>query len=399
MSLMPTPSTKPHRPRPPAPAPRGTTAERAAATTADPRWAALRARDATADGTFVYAVATTGVYCHPSCGARPARPENVSFHASAADAEGAGFRACRRCRADRPPRAALQGAVVAELCRLIDASDEPPPLDALARHAGLSPHHLHRVFKATTGLTPRQYAAGARQARARDALTRGAPVTAAFHGAGYVSSGRFYAEAAQALGMTPSRFRRGAPEETIRHAIASSSLGLVLVARAERGVCAILLGDDPATLVADLARRFPRAELEASDATFQRELAEVVALIEEPARGLTLPLDLRGTTFQRRVWAALAALPCGTTTTYAALAASLGAPSASRAVAGACAANPLAVAIPCHRVVRADGDLSGYRWGLDRKRHLLARESASPGAARESADAARDEPLPGASRR
>lgn len=360
----------------------GASQRRAAATAADPRWGAVRARDPRADGTFVYAVATTGVYCRPSCGARPARPENVTFHASAADAERAGYRPCLRCEPEGPGPAARHARVVADVCRFLDQAEHVPSLAELAARAGLSPHHLHRTFKAATGLTPRAYAAGRRRARVSATLTGGGgTVTAALHDAGYGSSGRFYAEAPRVLGMTPTRLRRGAEEVAIHFAVGQCDLGAILVARSAVGVCAIALGDDPEALVRDLQDRFPRAALIGADPAFEVLVASVVGLVERPSIGVALPLDVRGTAFQRRVWEALTAIPPGATVTYAELAARVGAPASVRAVAGACAANTLAVAIPCHRVVRTDGSLSGYRWGVERKRALLTREAEAGAAA------------------
>jgi AraC family transcriptional regulator of adaptative response/methylated-DNA-[protein]-cysteine methyltransferase len=348
---------------------------RAAAAQRDPRWAALRARDARADGSFFYSVSTTGVYCRPSCAARPARPENVAFHATAAAAERAGFRPCKRCKPDQPPLAERQAALVAELCRLIERSEEPLSLEQLARRAGLSAFHTHRLFKAVTGVTPRAYAATQRAARVKAELAKSGSVTQAIYGAGFSGSGRFYAQSNELLGMTPTRLRAGGEGLAIRFAIGECSLGSILVAATERGVCAILLGDDPEQLAHDLERRFPRAQLIGADAGFERLVAEVVGLVEQPRVGLELPLDVRGTAFQRRVWQALREIPAGQTTSYAQLARAIGAPKAVRAVAQACGANALAVAIPCHRVVRTDGALSGYRWGVERKRALLAREA------------------------
>jgi AraC family transcriptional regulator of adaptative response/methylated-DNA-[protein]-cysteine methyltransferase len=358
----------------------------AAATVADLRWAAVVARDARADGSFVYSVRTTGVYCRPSCGARRPLPENVAFHATTADAERAGFRACKRCRPGDVPLAARHATTVADLCRLIENAERMPTLDALATHAGWSAHHLHRTFKAVTGLTPRAYAAAHRAQRLRAQLGRGASVTDAIYDAGYNSSGRFYAEADRVLGMTPSSFRAGGADADIRFAVGACSLGSILVAASARGVCAILLGDDPDALLRDLQDRFPRARLIGGDAKFEELVARVVAFVEAPRIGLDLPLDLRGTAFQQRVWQALRAIPPGETTSYSEIAQRIGAPKSVRAVAGACAANALAVAVPCHRVVRNDGALSGYRWGVERKRALLDREargargeSATPG--------------------
>ncbi len=349
--------------------------------TDEARWEAVRRRDPAADGAFFYAVATTGVYCRPSCAARRARRDNVSFYASAAAAERAGFRACKRCRADGPSRAERRAAAVAAACRLIEEAEEMPGLDALARAAGMSRYHFHRLFKAATGVTPRAYADAHRARRVREELWRSGTVAEAIYGAGFNSSGRFYAAAADLLGMTPTAFRAGGAGETIRFAVGHCSLGAILVAATGRGVCAIQLGDDAADLERALRERFHRARLVAGDAAFKDLVARVVAFVEAPGQGLDLPLDIRGTAFQRRVWQALRAIPAGATASYAEIAARIGRPKAVRAVAQACAANELAVAVPCHRVVRADGGLSGYRWGTARKRALLARE-AGPGSRR-----------------
>jgi AraC family transcriptional regulator of adaptative response/methylated-DNA-[protein]-cysteine methyltransferase len=348
---------------------------RSAAVESDPRWAAVRARDASADGTFFYSVATTGVYCRPSCAARTARPENVAFHATAAAAQRAGFRPCKRCKPDQPPLAERQAALVAGLCRWIEASEEAPTLEAVARRAGLSVFHAHRLFKSVTGLTPRAYAAAHRAGRVRRDLRTKRTVTEAIFAAGYNSSARFYEKSHELLGMKPMAYRAGGTDAAIRFAVGECSLGSVLVAATERGVCAILLGEDPDALVRDLQRRFPRAQLLGADRRFERLVAKVVGLVERPALGAKLPLDIRGTAFQQRVWDALRRIPAGATASYSEIAAAIGAPRAVRAVASACAANPLAVAIPCHRVVRNDGAPGGYRWGVERKRALLASES------------------------
>lgn len=271
--------------------------------------------------------------------------------------------------------AARHGARIADICRLIDEADAVPTLSDLARHAGLSPYHLHRVFKAVTGLTPRAYATARRAERVRQELGTRATVTEAIYGAGYQSSGRFYEESHRVLGMTPEQYRSGGARTEIRFAIGECTLGSILVAQSAVGVCAILLGDDPEALLRDLQDRFPAARLIGGDAGFERTVAAVVGFVEAPRLGLDLPLDIRGTAFQQRVWQALRRIPPGEMVTYAEIARRIGSPGAVRAVASACAANPLAVAIPCHRVVRSDGSLSGYRWGVERKGALLAREA------------------------
>jgi AraC family transcriptional regulator, regulatory protein of adaptative response / methylated-DNA-[protein]-cysteine methyltransferase len=348
--------------------------ELAAATQRDPRWPAVVARSPDADGSFVYSVRTTGVYCRPSCGARRARPENVQFHPGPAEAEQAGFRPCRRCRPDQPSRAARHAGLVVAACRAIETAETAPTLDALASEAGMSPFHFHRVFKAITGLTPKAYATAHRGRRVRAELAKRGRVSAAIYDAGYASSGRFYGEAGEQLGMRPAEYREGGLNAEIRFAIGECSLGAILVARSARGVCAIHLGDDPEVLVRELEDRFPHASLIGGDPDFEALVARVVGLVEAPGVGADLPLDVRGTAFQQRVWRALREIPAGSTASYTEIARRIGAPTAVRAVARACAANPLAVAIPCHRVVRTDGGLSGYRWGIARKRALLRRE-------------------------
>lgn len=358
------------------------TADRAATVRNDPRWAAVIARDSAADGSFFYSVKTTGVFCRPSCSARPARPENVQFHRTADDALRAGFRPCKRCKPEQAPTAAQHTALVTELCRFIEQAEPAPSLRQLAMRAGLSSHHLHRIFKTVTGLTPRAYAAAHRPARVRAALGHSSTVTQAIYSAGYNSSGRFYEQSNRILGMTPTDYRGGGANVEIRFAIGQCTLGAILVAASARGVCAIFLGDDPDALIGDLQDRFPRAALVGGDADFEQVVAEVVGFVEAPRLGLDLPLDIRGTAFQQRVWQALLAIPPGSSVSYTDLAQRIGAPQAVRAVASACAANALAVAIPCHRVVRIDGGLAGYRWGVARKRALLdqeAQQSASAG--------------------
>jgi AraC family transcriptional regulator of adaptative response/methylated-DNA-[protein]-cysteine methyltransferase len=339
------------------------------------RWAAVEHRDARADGRFFYSVRTTGVYCRPSCAARHARRENVAFHASVAAAEQAGFRPCKRCRPNEAPLEQRHAAAIARACRLIETAERQPPLDELATAAGLSRYHFHRIFKSITGLTPKAYADAHRDAHVRAALPRMDSVTDAIYEAGFNSNGRFYQTSARSLGMPPRAFRAGGAGTTIRFAVGECSLGSILVAATEKGICSITLGDDPDALVRDLEQRFARAKIVGGDAEFERWIAAVIGFVEAPRRGLDLPLDVRGTAFQRRVWSALTKIPIGSTRSYADIARTLGEPNATRAVAQACAANPVAVAIPCHRVVRKDGALSGYRWGVERKRALLEREA------------------------
>ncbi len=343
----------------------------------DARWAAVTRRDPAADGRFVYSVRTTGVYCRPSCAARQPRRENVRFHASCAEAEAAGFRPCKRCRPNEAPLAERQAAAVARACQLIAEAEELPDLNTLAAAAGMSPFHFHRIFRKVTGVTPKAYASAHRANRVREELAQAGTVTEAIYGAGFNSSGRFYATSTDMLGMTPSTFRAGGVNASIRFAVGECSLGSILVAASERGVCAITMGDDPEALVRALQDRFPKARLIGGDAGFEAWVAKVVGFVEAPHLGLDLPLDVRGTAFQRRVWQALREIPAGSTASYAEIAEKLGAPKAVRAVAQACAATALAVASPCHRVVRRDGELSGYRWGVERKRALLEREAAA----------------------
>ncbi|MCC6534477.1 MAG: bifunctional DNA-binding transcriptional regulator/O6-methylguanine-DNA methyltransferase Ada [Burkholderiales bacterium] len=337
------------------------------------RWQAVSTRDRHADGQFVYSVRTTGVYCRPSCGSRLPRRENVAFHRDAAAAERAGLRACKRCLPDRPED--RYTAALARACRAIEAADSPLSLAHLAALAGLSRYHFQRIFTAVIGVTPKAYASACRRERLRGTLaSRQGSITAALYAAGFNSSSRFYAHAPGALGMTPSRYRNGAAGECIGYAFGVCSLGTILVAATAKGVCAIALGDRPQALLDELRERFPRAELVPAGDAFESTVARVVALVEQPSLALALPLDIRGTAFQQRVWQALAKIPAGETTSYAALAGRIGMPTAARAVGHACAANPLAVAIPCHRVLCADGMVSGYRWGEERKRALLERE-------------------------
>lgn len=280
-----------------------------------------------------------------------------------------------------PMNAALKiskhAAAVTAACRRIEASEEIPSLGELAGAAGMSPFHFHRVFKQITGVTPKEYAVARRCERIRDGLPSSTTVTEAIYEAGFNSNGRFYATASEMLGMVPRSFRSGGKGETIRFAIGECSLGAILVAASDKGVCCITLGDDPELLLAGLQDRFRQAELVGGDGDFEKLVAQVVGFVESPKLGLDLPLDVRGTVFQQRVWQALREIPTGSTASYSQIAGKIGSPNAVRAVAGACAANSIAVAIPCHRVVRHDGNLSGYRWGVERKRILLQREASA----------------------
>jgi AraC family transcriptional regulator of adaptative response/methylated-DNA-[protein]-cysteine methyltransferase len=344
-------------------------------TTDAARWQALAARDRAADGSFVYAVRTTGVYCKPSCASRAPRRENVRFFADGAAALAAGFRACKRCRPDdaaSDPHAAAIAAACARLAR----AEGAVPLAQLAQAAGLSPHHFHRVFKRATGVTPAEYQRGLRLQRAGAALHGGARVTDAIYAAGYNAASRFYAQAREHLAMAPRVWRAGGAGETIHYAVRPCSLGQVLVGATARGVCSILFADTAAQAEAELRQRFPKAELRPAAGELAARIAQIVSYVDAPRGALELPLDVRGTSFQQRVWKELRAIPSGATATYTEVAQRIGARRAVRAVAKACADNPVAVAVPCHRVIRGDGSLAGYRWGLARKRELLAREAA-----------------------
>ncbi len=340
----------------------------------DPRWARFAAKDASVDGVFFIGVKTTSIYCRPSCAAKTPKPQNIAFYDTAAEAERAGFRACKRCHPDRPALWTLRNDVVAEICRLIERSEETPKLETLAAKAGFSPHHFHRLFKFATGLTPAAWGRAHRATRMRAALEGSDTVTSAIHQAGYGSASRFYEKSDKVLGMKPSEYRSGGVNTDIFYSIGDSALGKILVAHTDRGVCAIFLGDEPDPLIADLRRRFPKASISEAGSDFARTVAQVVSFVEEPRRGLDLPLDLLGTAFQKRVWAALQEIPLGQTVTYGDIAARIGAPNAVRAVGTACGANHVSLAVPCHRVVGKSGALTGYRWGVERKKELLKRE-------------------------
>jgi AraC family transcriptional regulator of adaptative response/methylated-DNA-[protein]-cysteine methyltransferase len=345
--------------------------------TDEQRWQAVCRRDPAATDAFRYGVASTGIYCRPTCAARRPNRENVRFFATSADAERAGFRACKRCRPAGEPLPLLAG--VARACALLEEREDSPSTAELARAAGVSASHFHRLFKQATGVTPHEYGAAVRRRRLQEQLSSGEPVTSAVYEAGFGSGSRVYERAGELLGMTPGRYRRGGEGAVIRHAVTQTTLGPLLVAATERGLCMIAFGETEESLIAQLRERFPRAELQAGNAEFAELVAKVAARVEQPHLGGDLPLDVRGTAFQQRVWQALTRIPPGVTRTYSQLAAELGEPAAVRAVAGACAANHLAVVIPCHRVIGSRGELRGYRWGLERKRALLEREREASG--------------------
>ena len=337
-------------------------------------WAAVLAHDAAQDGRFFYSVKTTGVYCRPGCASRQPHRQNVAFHETTAAAEAAGFRPCKRCRPNEGSQADRHIAAIGRACALIRASDELPSLTELAGAAGISRFHFHRVFKQITGATPREWGKAHRLGRFADRLDAGEGIAEAAYAAGFGASSRAYEAAPNGLGMTPATRRRGGKGETIRFTIVSTWLGWAMVAATERGICMTALGDNRASLETELRRRFPAAQLQPADAALSGWAERVVRYITRPGDTLDLPLDIRGTAFQARVWRALQKIPPGRTATYSDIAAALGQPRAVRAVAQACASNKLAVVVPCHRVVRRDGDLAGYRWGVERKRALLAKE-------------------------
>lgn len=342
----------------------------------DPRWAAVQARDVLADGQFVYAVVTTGIYCRPSCPARRANPENLRFYADAQQAEAAGFRPCLRCHPQEPLPENRGVKMVRQACQIMAETEPVPALADLAAQLEVSGSYLQRIFKARTGLSPKQWAMAQRDGALRDLLARqDGTVTEAIYEAGFNAPSRFYERATGMLGMSPQSYRAGGKGADILFAVAQSALGAVLVARTVKGISAIDLGDDAQTLINQFQDRFPNARLDGSDRDFQLMVAQVIGMVEKPKIGLDLPLDIQGTAFQQRVWQTLRQIPPGETATYSQIASRLGVPKAVRAVANACGANKLAVAVPCHRVVRLDGSVTGYRWGIDRKRSLLQLEA------------------------
>lgn len=337
------------------------------------RWDAVCARDAGRDGEFVFAVRTTGIFCRPSCPARRPLRRNVDFFRSPLAAEVAGFRACRRCRPLENSDPHLEAVRLA--CRLIEESETQPRMPQLAQATGLSASHLQRQFKRLLGMTPRQYGQALRVQRLQQGLANGQPVTDAIYEAGYGAGSRVYESAHRTLGMTPGNYRRGGHGQRIAWATATTSLGPLLVAATDRGVCAIEFGDNESELKQSLHRRFPNATIADDNNRLGGWLQQVVGHLEMPRAALDLPLDIQGTAFQQRVWRALQEIPPGQTASYGKIAEQIGQPGAQRAVAGACAANPVALAVPCHRVIRSDGGAGGYRWGAKRKRELLQRES------------------------
>lgn len=340
------------------------------------RWQAVKERDSRAAAQFVYAVATTGIYCRPGCSSRLPKRENVLFFDQSIAAEQAGYRPCKRCEPQlaNPPDPAQ--AAITQACQILEDAETPPSLDELATAVNLSPYHFHRLFKKSVGITPKQYANEVRLRRLRGHLQQDQTVTAAVYNAGFQSGSRFYESAAASLGMTAKTYQKGGQGMAILYAIVESYLGWVLVAGTQKGICRIDFGQSPAALQARLAETFPAAKLTAADPAFAAVVNQVIAYLETPSTVLDLPLDVQGTAFQQRVWQALRGISAGTTATYTQIANQIGSPKAARAVAQACAANQLAVAIPCHRVVRSDGQLGGYRWGLERKKALLEREAA-----------------------
>jgi len=344
----------------------------------DPRWSAVVARDSGHDGEFVFAVSTTGVYCRPSCAARRPRRENVTFFSHPEQAEKAGFRACLRC-GPRSVSGNPQSDWAKEVCRYIEQHlDEPITLERLGKVFRQSPFHLQRRFKAALGITPRAYADSCRLRLLKRNLQAGDNVTRAMYDAGYGSSSRLYEKTASQLGMTPDKYRRGAIAATLRYAIADSPLGRMLIAATDKGVCAIQFARTDGELIEGLKREFPFAVRKPDEGGLQAWVAALLGKMVGEELDAALPLDIRATAFQRRVWTYLQSIPFGATRSYGQVAKAIGQPSASRAVARACATNPVAVAIPCHRVVREDGSISGYRWGMERKKALLELEQVNP---------------------
>lgn len=347
--------------------------------TDDPRWQSVLERATEEDGKFVYAISTTGIYCRPTCPSRRPKPEHTQIFDTAHEAETAGFRPCLRCQPERKETIRQQQLrIVEDACRMLRDTESTPDLSKLATHAGYSISHFHKLFKQIIGITPKNYTQSLRLQKLENELTNSnISVTEAIYNAGFNESSNFYAKKDRLLGMTASTYKKGGINIMLQYTIAPCSLGQILVAASDKGISAILLGDDAETLLNDLKQRFPRADIQQGDAAFEATLATIVAFIDKPQAQIPLALDIHGTVFQQKVWQSLRQIPPGKTVSYAELAQLIGAPKAARAVAGACAANPVAVVVPCHRVVRNDGGLSGYRWGVERKRTLLEKEKAN----------------------
>lgn len=345
--------------------------------TADARWQAVVERDHRADGQFVYAVKTTRIFCRPGCPSKIAKRQNIEFFDTADLAAAAGFRPCKRCQPDNMSPQQKRLELVISACKTIAQTTSAISLDSLARQAGLSRYHFHRIFKGITGLTPMAYYRAIQTGRTAAALSSASSVTEAIYDAGFNSAGRFYDNVGATIGMSPSRYRKGAEGEHIRFAVKPCSLGLIIVAATDKGICTIEFGDEAQTLIDRLHDRFPKAQFAPADTTFNRWISEILTYLDRPQGTLKLPLDIQGTIFQRRVWQVLQSIPAGQTVSYTELATRIGQPRAFRAVAHACASNNIAAAIPCHRVIGKNGDLSGYRWGITRKAELLRREKKS----------------------
>lgn len=349
----------------------------------DEKWNALVQRDMQSDGAFFYGVLTTGIYCRPICPSRLPNRKNVRFFSTREEAENGGFRPCKRCHPNNKDWQDSQTRVVINACRIIENADTLPKLEEIAEKAGLSSFHFHRIFKRIIGITPKQYAMEIRLKRIRSCLQSRQTITEAIYDSGFETSSRFYEKSTAVLGMSPAAYKNGAPDINIQYTVVQSFIGWVLVAWTEKGVCAVTLGDTPEELKEDLYRRFSKATFMDPDSNFKNIVVKVLSIPD--GRRFELPLDIQGTAFQRSVWDTLQKIAPGSTASYAEIATRIGKPSAARAVACACAANPVAVVIPCHRVVRSDGNLGGYRWGIERKRLLLAKENKlSDGAAAQS---------------
>jgi AraC family transcriptional regulator of adaptative response/methylated-DNA-[protein]-cysteine methyltransferase len=338
------------------------------------RWQAVLDRNPKADGQFVFAVQTTGIYCRPSCRARHALRQNVHFYADANAAQAAGFRACKRCQPDKADPQQQRIDNVAKACRLLE-QERTLTLDELAREVAVSPYHFHRLFKSVTGMTPRAWQQAWRARKLRETLTTSESITDAVLAAGFPASSNYYRQADNALGMTAKQYRRGGDDQRVRYTLHSCALGRCLVAASSRGICAVLPGDNDEVLIGELQQIFPHAQREEADEVFSLHVMQVIALLDGQRTTIQLPLDIRGTAFQQQVWQALRDIPAGETRSYQQVAESINKPKAVRAVASACAANKLALIIPCHRVVKQSGALSGYRWGIARKAELLRREA------------------------